>query len=433
MINSFFEIILEHIMKNISKNGFPENFDWGAAFASYQVSGCKNSNWSDWEHSEKRKNDLEESGELKKHSLSNFLCGDACKHDKRFVSDFNLVKKLGHNSLRTGSEPGKIMPKKGVIDKKEIARIVKMVKHLNKLGIKIYWNLWHWTIPTWWQEEGGWESPHAIEYFTLYTNAVVNALAPLGVTHWITLNETNVFGKLSYEYGAWPPQLSDHARYEVVNDALVQAHIAAYKIIKKVCPQSFVGVAHALGHNEMTEATAEQREWKEKEDEAWSRHFLEKIKDYQDFVGINHYRGSLFGGRPVTITNDLDWDMYPRAIYDTIMDVWKWYGKPIVITENGCADDEDSRRPWFLWETLKWIQKAIEDGVPVLGYLHWSLMDNFEWAYGFWPRFGLIEIDRENNLKRIPRKSAYLYRDIIRYGLTDKVAKKYSDIISIKI
>jgi beta-glucosidase len=417
---------------------FPDNFDWGAGCCSYQWSGCAqtkktpNTNWSWWETSYSRILSLKFSGELEKYPLENFICKDACRHDKRFRSDFTLAKKLGHNAIRCGSEPAKIMPAKGVIDEKEIKRIVLMVIYLKSLGIKVYWNLWHWTIPLWWENEGGWESSRAVEYFAFYVQAVVNALAPLGVVHWITVNETNVFARLSYEFGLWPPQLKNLTTFERVSKGLAQGHIAAYKIIKTANPNAKVGIAHAFGYNDIIEDTAEQRAWKEKSDQDWGRHFIDKIKDYLDFIGINHYMRGLFDEKKKgPIFNDLGWEMHPRAMYDTIMDIWNWYKKPIIITENGCADSDDSRRPWFLWETLLWIHKAIEDGVPIFGYLHWSLMDNFEWAYGFWPRFGLVKIDRENNLKRIPRPSAYLYRDIIRQnGLTDVIEKKYRKIIT---
>jgi beta-glucosidase len=422
----------EKKMKTPFKKRFPDNFDWGAAFASYQVSGCENTNWSDWEKSYSRILEItKEKSEHYQHPFDNFFCEDACRHDKRFKSDFDLAKKLGHNAIRCGSEPAKIMPKKGVIDKKEIARIVKMVKHLNKIGLKPYWNLWHWTIPSWWENEGGWESRDAMENFTFYVKAVVDALVPLGVTNFITMNETNVFVKFSYEYGLWPPQLKNVAAMERVTEALAQGHIAAYKIIKAKCPDAKVGVAHGLTHREITEDTPEQRTWKENGNNEWDWHFLDKIRDYQDFIGVNHYFRTVFGGAPNEVTSDLGWEMYPHSLYDTVMDVWNRYKKPIIVTEHGCADADDSRRPWFLWQSLVSLHQAIEEGVPVFGYLHWSLMDNFEWAYGFWPRFGLVKIDRENNLKRIPQPSAHLYRRIIEEnGLSENIAKDFCDIIA---
>ncbi|MFA5831365.1 MAG: family 1 glycosylhydrolase [Candidatus Paceibacterota bacterium] len=168
---------------------FPDDFNWGAGCASYQWSGCENTNWAWWETSFARQLELKFSGELDTYPLENFICKDACRHDRRYVSDFNKAKEFGFNSLRIGSEPAKIMPKEGVIDKKEIARIVKMAKHLNRIGIKPFWNLWHWTLPLWWENKGGWESPHAVKYFEFYVQAVADALVPLGVTRWITMNE----------------------------------------------------------------------------------------------------------------------------------------------------------------------------------------------------------------------------------------------------
>ncbi|MFA5831366.1 MAG: family 1 glycosylhydrolase [Candidatus Paceibacterota bacterium] len=219
---------------------------------------------------------------------------------------------------------------------------------------------------------------------------------------------------------------------ERVTESLARGHIAAYKIIKTACPNAMIGVAHGLGHKEMTENTAEQRAWKEKDDEEWNWHFLDKIQEHQDFIGINHYfRGMFDDSKKSEIASDLGWEMRPRSLYETIADTWQRYGKPIIITENGCADANDSRRGWFLWESLLWVHKAIEDGIPVLGYFHWSLMDNFEWACGFWPRFGLWEIDRDDNLKRKPRPSAYLYRDIIKEkGFSNELAEKYRNSIA---
>ena len=409
---------------------FPKGFYWGASTASYQVSGCKHTNWASWEISFPRYLSLKKTGELEKYPIENFICGDACKHDKRYKSDFNLAKKLGHNATRCGSEPAKIMPKKGVINKKALAQYAKVVKHLKKIGITPFWNLWHWTIPDWWEEEGGWESPQALEYWKQYVDAIISTLGE-DVEYWITLNETNVFARFSYDWGLWPPQAKDSVRFEKVSNALAEAHIAAYKIIKKANPNAKVGMAQNFGNKEMTKECLEQQKWKIEAEDRWDRHFMEKIRSHQDFIGVNFYQRDLYGGNKNDLVNDLGWELWPKGLYDTVLDVWRWYGKPIIITESGLADKEDALRPWYLWELLHWLHRTIEDGVPVFGYLHWSLMDNFEWAYGFWPRFGLIEIDREHELKRKPRKSAYLYRDIIlKNGLTDETAKKYKKLIA---
>ena len=147
----------------------------------------------------------------------------------------------------------------------------------------------------------------------------------------------------------------------------------------------------------------------------WNFYFLNRIKNYQDFIGLNHYfhnriKGLKFNQNKNEKISDLGWEIYPEGIYHVLKDLKK-YNKPIYITENGLADAKDQNRKWFVKESLHNIHKAIADGVNVRGYFYWSLLDNFEWDKGFWPRFGLIEIDY-NSLARKPRLSSWIYSEI---------------------
>jgi beta-glucosidase len=124
------------------------------------------------------------------------------------------------------------------------------------------------------------------------------------------------------------------------------------------------------------------------------------------------------------------WELSPEAIYPTLLQL-KRYNKPIYITENGVADALDENRAWFIFEILCNVAKAIGEGIDVRGYLHWSLMDNFEWEKGFWPRFGLLEVDYEN-LRRVPRPSAYFYSDVcVANGITDGIVAKHQNLLQI--
>jgi len=147
----------------------------------------------------------------------------------------------------------------------------------------------------------------------------------------------------------------------------------------------------------------------------WNFRFLNKIKDYQDFIGLNYYFHNLINYGYSKVYNyekhsDLEWGLNPKGIYHLLKDLQK-YQKPIYITENGLADKGDQHRSWYIEEILKSVHQAISEGVEIKGYFHWSLIDNFEWSHGFAPRFGLYEIDYQT-FERRPRSSAQFYADI---------------------
>src|SRR5690606_25777659 len=143
----------------------------------------------------------------------------------------------------------------------------------------------------------------------------------------------------------------------------------------------------------------------------WNWWFYNRTDRYMDFVGFNYYftdyyrwgdykhiknRELFHRDNPREPKNDLGWYMEPEGVYPLIVRAWAHYKKPILITENGLADENDQSRRWWLEETIVALERAISEGIPVIGYLHWSLLDNFEWAYGWWPKFGLIAVDRKS-------------------------------------
>ncbi len=397
---------------------------FGASSASYQVDGLPEeikTNWTVYEHSPDR---LFDEADHEKYGEKNYVCGIACDHYHRYKEDFLLAKDLGHNATRFGAEPARIMPEPGVINHMEIRHYLFVAMYLRTLNIEPFFNIWHWTMPYWFD----WLSNDALTHWKLYVNALVPILSPY-IKYWVTLNETNVYAMIGYQWGRWPPNHTSDEEYKIVSEKLAEAHKIAYRVIKECNPDAQVGMAQNISARIMVEDTEEQRTWCEQDGSDWNWYFLDMIKDYQDFVGVNNYNLYKFGGNASLATSDLGWDLEPLSLYHAVKIAWERYHLPILVTENGLADAKDTRRGWFLWESLKGLYKAVDEGVPVFGYLHWSLMDNFEWASGYWPRFGLIEIDRKNNLKRKVRPSAELYRDIIKFGLTEKVAKKWQHLI----
>ncbi|GAH00570.1 unnamed protein product, partial [marine sediment metagenome] len=250
-------------------------------------------------------------------------------------------------------------------------------------------------MPIWFVKKGGWLNKENIKYFAQYVEFVVKNLPE--VRFWITLNEPYIYSFFVFSQGKWPPFKKSIFKTIKVLKSLIVAHKKAYQIIHKISPNSQVGIA--VFHIFFSGILSLIKYFR-------NFYFLNKIKNHQDFIGVNYYRHhSLSGVIKSHHKNktDMGWEICPEGIYHVLKDLKK-YNKPIYITENGLADANDSRRTDFIKNHLKWIHKAIEEGVDVRGYFHWALIDFFEWAWGFKPRFGLVEIDYKT-LKRKPRPS----------------------------
>jgi beta-glucosidase len=236
----------------------------------------------------------------------------------------------------------------------------------------------------------------------------------------VTINEPEIYAAASYLGREWPPYKRNFFSFFSVIRNLIKAHREAYRIIKKLQPAVQVGIATNNGYYE---SSGDPLSILLKNLVEHLDHFyiLDRIKDCQDFIGLNYYfhtrvRGFQFsfqsGQSDGSKVSDLGWEIFPEGIYHVLKKLKK-YNLPIYITENGVADSKDRLRQDFIKEHLIWIYKAINDGVDVRGYLYWSLMDNFEWAKGFEPRFGLIHVDYET-FERKPRPSANFYAEICR-------------------
>ncbi|MCX6806729.1 MAG: glycoside hydrolase family 1 protein [Candidatus Berkelbacteria bacterium] len=369
-----------------------DKFFWGAATSSHQVEGNNTNQWSKWE---KEKS------------------GRACDHYHLFEEDFKIAKSLGHNAHRFSIEWSRIEPEENKFDEKEIKHYQKVIDSLREKNIEPFVTLWHWTLPLWLPEKGGFARKNSIDYFARYVEKIVSSIE--GVKFWITINEPDVYASKSYLVGDWPPQKQNiFLAWRVIKN-LIKAHKRAYEIIKEINPGLQVGIAK---HNIYFEAYKNKlfnRFLKKGADWVWNYYILNKIGSYQDFIGLNYYLHNRinwgFNKNENLKVSDLGWELYPEGIYYCLKELQK-YKKPIYITENGLADAKDKNRAWYIKEIIKNIFKAKKEGIDVHGYLHWSLLDNFEWDKGFWPRFGLVEVDYKT-LKRKIRPSALEYKKII--------------------
>ena len=238
------------------------------------------------------------------------------------------------------------------------------------------------------------------------------------------LNEPGTFVGMSYVQGAFPPNIKNLFQANRVFKNLMRAHRSAHRIIHEHHPSALVGVSHYATYVQPYKNKILNRMIVPLIDYIRNWRFLDSVDKTIDFIGMQYYHrdliditfnwsgkwGLIDSKNPNEWVNDLGWDMYPRGIYPLLMRASK-YGKPIYITESGLADKDDGKREEYIKQNLYWIHKAIQDGALIKGYFHWSLLDNFEWDKGFWPRFGLVEVNYET-FERTIRPSAQEYAKI---------------------
>ncbi len=404
---------------------FPKNFLWGAATSSHQVEGGTTNDWSEWEKVNADRLAREAAAKFghlpgwtekfgtEAASPENYISGIAVDHYHRYEADFDIARSLDHTAHRFSIEWSRVEPEEGRFDEAEIGHYRNVVRALRARSIEPFVTLWHWTLPLWLARQGGMLAPRFPHYFARYAEKMAHALGN-DVTFWITLNEPDVVTSHAYLKAAWPPQEKSALKFLRANFALIHAHKKAYDAIKKKLPKSQIGVAKHQVSFELRRNAIANRILKKFAHYFWNRWFLNRIKKYQDFIGLNHYNRNVinngFSKNPNKRLTDFGWEFYPESIYQALVEL-KPYKKPIYITENGLADQSDTLRKEFLTRALTSVHRAIHDGADVRGYLYWSFLDNFEWDKGFWPRFGLVDVDRKT-LERTIRPSARFYADI---------------------
>lgn len=416
-------------------SNFPQNFLWGAATSSHQVEGGNHNDWSEWEYAnaerlareaEQKFGTLASWSDIREQAIDskNYVSGIACDHYNRFREDFDIAKLLGHNAHRFSIEWSRIEPEEGVFDDAQIEHYRQVIQALRERGMEPFITLWHWTLPVWVRDSGGIESKKFPYYFERYVRYIVERLGA-DVRFWMTLNEpTSIIGS-AYVAGVWPPQKKNPLAALRVFSRLAQSHRRAYRVIHEIKPGAQVGFGNILAFIEPAQP------WNPLDclsvfvSKFWSNIYFFWLtgKDTHDYIAIQNY----FHNRisfPWRLKNenkkisDMGWELYPESLYHLLKE-WNKYKKPIYITEHGLADAADTSRTWFIREAIQNIERAIEEGVDIRGYFYWSLLDNFEWDKGFWPRFGLIDINYKT-LERNIRPSAWEYKKIIEASQMDE-------------
>jgi len=398
---------------------FPKGFLWGTSTSAYQIEGGITNDWSEWEKSEARSKKLKKNGK----NPADYICGNGCSSYNRYKEDLDLAVSLNTNSIRIGIEWARIQPDKDVWDVEAINHYRDILREAKKRNLKTAVTLWHWTNPTWVTDEGGWAKKCAIEYYLGYVDFVIENLGG-EIDYWITLNEPLIHVFNGYIRGIFPPAKNNIFKAFKAFNNLAEAHKRAYEKIHNYFPDAMVGITALINDFEPA------RPWLIPEKILanifhyfWNHKFLKKIKNDMDYAGLDYY----FHDRIVWYppfrknlnkkTTDLGWEIYPQGMYRAIKYL-SGFNKPIIIMENGLADSADSRRAEFIKEHLSYVHKAIAEGADVRGYFHWSLLDNFEWALGWSPKFGLFAVDR-STFARTKRASADVYAEICKNNKVD--------------
>lgn len=426
--------------ENKNQSLFPDDFMWGASTAAHQVEGNNHNQWAVWEMAHAKKlaiiapSRIPNSGayyrydhlpiwkDIKDQATNpeNYISGKGIDHFNRYKEDFDIAKKLNFNSFRFTLEWSRIEPEEGKWNQDAIEHYKNYILELKKRDMEPILNIFHWTLPLWFAEMGGFEKKKNIAYFERFVHKISQELLT-HIKYVITINEPNVYTSFSYLTGEFPPQKRSLIKFIRVYRHLVTAHRRAYYLIKHEKPHTQIGIAAQLANIQAKHAHSFLDEfitqWMRY---LWNWWFLRRIRKEQDFVGLNYYFTDYYHLHfpfkpedPKVPVNDLGWYMEPEGIYPLLLRIWDHYKKPIIVTENGVADMHDQYRRWWIEETLIAMEKAISEGVVIKGYFHWSLLDNFEWAQGWWPKFGLVAVNRQN-MKRTIRPSAKWFASYIK-------------------
>lgn len=385
---------------------FPKGFLWGAATAAHQVEG--NNIASDWW-------ELEHSGSPVIVEPS----GDAADHFNRWPADLDLLAGLGLNSYRFSIEWSRIEPVRGQISRAALDHYKRMVAGCVERGLTPIVTLQHVTLPMWFRRAGGWQADDSADLFGQYAETVLPVLNE-GAAWVATINEPGFQPLMSALHrgdeaalNAWRGGPIPEVTPDEIDD-LVRAHRAARDVVR-AGTDAQVGwtvVLHDLQYD--SEGEAEAKQWFDTHEAPYLRAARE-----DDFVGVQNYTRSRFDATGEVLPGPDDrmtaiWEYYPESLGNAVRLAKSVVGDvPIVVTENGVPTEDDSERIEFIDRALRSLDEAIADGVDVRGYLHWSAIDNFEWALGYGPRFGLIEFDR-TTFARTVKPSADWYGRLVR-------------------
>lgn len=382
---------------------FPDGFEWGSATAAHQIEGGNwNNDWWQWEHTPG--------------SAASESSGDACDSWNRWPDDVAFARELGLTSYRFSIEWSRIEPEEGEWSVAAIEHYLVLGRALLEAGIDPVVTFHHFTSPRWFAARGGWLADDAPEVFARFCARAARELAPI-MRRACTINEPNIVAVMGHLLGMFPPGRTDLDEFHRASAVFCRAHRAAVDAIRASAPGVPVGLTLSMTEHQAVDGGEAML--------GQTQRMMEDIfldaTGGDDFLGVQCYsrmrvgpNGPL-GPEEGTIVLPLGYEYWPDALAATIRRAWSYTGGalPILVTENGIGTDDDALRVRYVETALDGVLDCLDDGVDVRGYTYWSLLDNFEWAFGYGPRFGLASVDRATFV-RTPKPSATRYADIIR-------------------
>lgn len=407
---------------------FPDDFLWGTATSAHQVEG----------------NNVASDFWLYEHLPASLFVepsGDACDQWHRYEEDVRLVASLGLGVYRFSVEWARVEPEEGYVSRAVLDHYRRVLAACHEHGVRPCVTYHHFTSPRWFAADGGWADDRAVDRFARYAEAVTAHLGDL-VHSACTINEPDV-PLLLTRVGIFPagglkhlPFLAEAARrlgttLDRLNsyffadplrtrDVMLAAHLKARDVIKGGRGSFPVGIALSVNDDQAVPGGEARRD--EVRRDVYEP-FLDAARD-DDFIGIQTYSRQRWGadgplppeaGVPVLI---MGYEYWPDALEAAIRYVHGAAGVPVLVTENGIGTDDDGLRIDYVRHAVAGVARCLRDGIPVLGYFYWSLLDNFEWMLGYAPRFGLVAVDRATQ-ERTPKPSAAAFGDIVRANAID--------------
>jgi beta-glucosidase len=381
---------------------FPDGFDWGTATAAHQIEGANwNNDWWAFEHADA--------------SPCREPSGDACDSWNRWPEDVALVRQLGLGSYRFSVEWSRIEPEPGEWSAAAVDHYRRQGAALVEAGVTPVVTLNHFTLPRWFVAAGGWTGADAVPVFARFCERVTRELAPV-LGRVCTINEPNIVAVMGHLLGMFPPGHTDLDETTRVVGVLARAHRAAADAVRAGAPGVPVGLTVSMTDYQSVDGGEEMV--------AQTRALMEDpflhAAEGDDFLGVQAYSRMLVGPRgpvgnaPDSIVLPMGYEYWPESLAATLRRAWDVTGGavPLYVTENGIGTDDDALRVSYVETALGGVLDCIDDGIDVRGYTYWSLMDNFEWAFGYEPRFGLTAVDR-TTFARSLKPSARRYAAIV--------------------
>ena len=437
---------------SFSRRDFPNDFIFGVATAAYQIEGskfgnCGSSHWDTWS---------ETPGNV--HNSDNGSI--ACDHYNRFYDDLDIIKSGGFDSYRFSTSWSRVMPDGKSVNSEGLDFYDRLVDGMIARGLKPNLTLYHWELPSYLADIGGWTNRDIAERFAEFTGVIINRIGDR-VNHTATLNEPWCVAWLSYFLGGHAPGIRDIRAAVRAMHHVMLAHGKALEVLKSH-RQSNLGIVLNLGHGEPARNTEADINATKTFDAIHTRWFMDslfkgnypkdmlsKVEKYMpenfesdmklisspiDWLGVNYYTRGVIKAAPnepwphfeeeegALPKTQMGWEIYPEGLELLLKRIYNDYTNeiPIMITENGMANEDvvsndicdDPIRVKYFEDHLQAVIRCIAYGVPIKGFFGWSLLDNYEWAYGYEKRFGLVHVDYETQ-KRTPKASFKAFQKAI--------------------